>query len=214
MRDLSSKKEIYTGNELIGFNGLDYMYTYKELFPFIATPNMEEFRYMHNNMAEVVNGVAPIFMNHNIDELNDWQLTPTKDFRDYRFSNAIFCLILAAPPYRKADVALYYEEYFKIRQYVFDYIRTNINILLNMFYNSQGQLITFDNIVLFRDFPWSKNINPAKRLQNIVTNAHNASKGRVEQTLNNVEFYLKGEDGTSLYQMYTNIKRYNQIKNQ
>lgn len=220
LRDLCNKQEPYTGNETVNFSGLDLAYTYSQLFPFVATPDLDGFKIMQRDMSQIIAGTprdletnnfpGKLYMRHGLDELNDWQLTSTKDFRDYRFSNAIFLLIMSSPPNRKAEVAGYYEEYFKIRQYVLGYISTNINMLIRMFFNDRGMVVPVNNVLMFKDFPWSKNgevFNAAKRLHNIVTNAYNASRGNIQSTLRNVELYLKGEKGSSLYQMYTTIRR-------
>ncbi len=214
LRDLCNKQEPYTGDETINFNGLELSYNYGQLFPFIATPDIEDFKEMYRDMPQIIAGIARIYMRHGIDELNDWRLTPTKDFRDYRFSNAMFLMIISAPPNRKADVATYYEQYFIIKDNVYNYIASNIAVLLKMFFNDNGVIIQPNNVQMFKVFPWSKNdeiFTPAKRLHNIVTNAYNASKGSgkdtISITLKNVELYLKGEKGSTLYQLYTTIKR-------
>lgn len=192
IRDVCNVKEKYTGIVDISKFSINS-------FPYLGTGTTKEY---------------PL-VTRPIEDLNDFNVTEDKDFRDLRFANAMLCLWLAAPPHKKEEVKKLYDEYFNIRSVVTNHIIEKLSEYLTVFIVN-GMPISSQQLsksYIFEKQPWSKNgklTKASERIFDIVTRAYIVSKNKKSNNLNNlitktITFNLKNENGSTLYATYKTI---------
>ena len=191
---------------------------YKELFPVVGAPTLEEFKECKTILSDVNLFTYPSHFTRVTKEQLEGD---SEEAKDLRFRNALICMILSVPTHAQQEACDFYQNYQERKDKIYNFISSNYSHLQDIFVNHK---ISVKESPLLGKVMWYKDkVTPAcmavERL--VVTSSNGTKEQKVKYnnkalpnvvSLNNLKKLVNKEYGIRSYQLSQAIINSEKVK--